>query len=454
MPDAPVTFPASRIPAQPNDARLLGLYPQRQEGLWMQRVRGPGGELTGKQWAALARIARELTDQPLHLTTRQDVEIHGLTDRTVPRAQQRLAEVGLTGLGGCGDTIRNVVVCPCAGLAPGAPDLAPLAGRLTELLQSHPGAFELPRKFKVSLSACADACALPWIHDVGLVARPQEGGWVFASTVAGSLGAVPNLGVSWGAPLDADDVPAFVLAALQLFAVEGDRENRRRARLRHVRERLGDEEFLRRLDEAFRSIRASESFEPVTLAAPTPGLAHRRRLAIPEGNVSADLAGVLGELASSEEVQVRLGPRHEIFLFAASAESLRAAVDRLPGGVPEGPSVVACPGTRWCSRERVQRVPDNNRVQVGEGEGGGDARRLKREQNGFALAVFKAELSCDVPCRILRIWSRQCKCRHDIILIYGKKRSSNQGVGEQRAAPRGRGLRHMEAVARPSRLDS
>ena len=142
MKNCPVTFPAAEVPSEPDHARLLGLYPQRQEGLWMQRVRVSAGQLTGPQWATLAGIAADLTSgEPLHLTTRQDVEIHGLTDRTVPQAQQRLAEAGLTGLGGCGDTIRNVTVCPCSGVAPDAPDLLPLARRLTEYMRSHEQAF-------------------------------------------------------------------------------------------------------------------------------------------------------------------------------------------------------------------------------------------------------------------------------------------------------------------------
>jgi len=349
MTDYPVTFPAPSIPSKPNAARLLGLYPQRQEGLWMQRVRVPGGRLTPAQWQALAEIARTLTPgEPLHLTTRQDLEIHGLTERTVPEAQRALADVDLTGFGGCGDTIRNVTVCPCSGIAPGAPDLLPLAGHLTELMQSQPGAFAMPRKFKVSLSACGDACGLPWINDVGLVAQPSGGAWSFRATVAGSLGQSPGLGIAWPGSLQTGEVPALVLAALRVFATHGDRENRRRARLRHVRERLGDEAFCRLLSNEFDRTRAQFESADVAVRAPQPALARRRQVAVTQGNIPPEAAETFGALADREDVKVRIGLRHEVWLFAADVNALDEAVARLPKEWRGGPTVVACPGARWC----------------------------------------------------------------------------------------------------------
>ena len=72
-------FPTAQIPQEATAARLLGLYPQVQEALWLQRVKILGGILTAGQWRTLARIARRFTPTtPLHLTTRQDIEIHDL----------------------------------------------------------------------------------------------------------------------------------------------------------------------------------------------------------------------------------------------------------------------------------------------------------------------------------------------------------------------------------------
>jgi sulfite reductase (NADPH) hemoprotein beta-component len=379
------SFPCEYLPADAANARLLGLYPQRQEGLWMQRVRVPGGLLSSGQWAALAAVVHELTPtEPLHLTTRQDVEIHGLSDRTVPLAQQALAAAGLTGLGGCGDTVRNITVCPCAGVAPGAPDLLPLAAQITDMLQSQPDAFDLPRKFKVSLSACPQACGLPWMHDVGLVAKAVGAGWVFRATMAGSLGHAPELGIAWPVPLRPTELQPFVLAAMEVFGAHGDREHRGRARLRHARQRLGDEAFLDLLADRFQQTRRSTAPADVSLRAPTAGLGHRRHVAVPGGNIPPGVAETLGELAARDDMAVRLGLHHEIWLYAADPPPLDKAMDRLPSEWTNGPTIVSCPGTRWCSRGLVDSQ--------------GMAQRLRDELAGTASDKWVAVSGCSNGC--------------------------------------------------------
>ena len=84
-------FPCTRLPEDAHQAKLIGLYAQAQDGLWLQRVKIPGGRLGPTQWAGLAELAREFTPKtPLHLTTRQDIEIHDLTPDQIPGVQRRL----------------------------------------------------------------------------------------------------------------------------------------------------------------------------------------------------------------------------------------------------------------------------------------------------------------------------------------------------------------------------
>jgi len=113
-------FPCSQIPENPGDAKLIGLYKQIQEGKWLQRLKISGGRLTSKQWRKLAEIAREFTPEtPLHLTTRQDMEIHDLQADQIPEVQLGLESVGLTTFTAAGDTPRNIIVCPCSGTVGG-----------------------------------------------------------------------------------------------------------------------------------------------------------------------------------------------------------------------------------------------------------------------------------------------------------------------------------------------
>ena len=374
MPQKPVQFPCGELPADPALARLLGLYPQRQEGLWMQRLKLVGGRLSGAQWRALADIARQFTPaEPLHLTTRQDVEIHGLSAETVPLAQAALAAAGMTGLGACGDTPRNVTVCPESGVRAGAADLHDLARRIREMLEATPGVWSLPRKFKISLSACPRACAQPWINDLGLILTQREGRRGFRAIVGGSLGAKPGTGMELLDFVPPGEVLPLVAAAVDLFAESGDRTNRSRARLRHVRERMGDAAFAEALKSRFEAFRRRAGWPEIELPASSDGLPDRAVLTFPNGDVSADAAEALGELCEAgtgetpvrptgkmpvlqksdgPDTAVRIDNQHRISVFGREP-SLRSAVGRsaaLRIAAVIQPSVVACPGSRWCSR--------------------------------------------------------------------------------------------------------
>jgi len=349
-------FPCRSIPDDPGAARLLGLYPQAQEALWMQRVKVLGGRLTGGQWRALAGIARRLTPAtPLHLTTRQDVEIHDLAAGQVPHVQGLLHAASLTSLGACGDTLRNITICPCSGAWAGTVDLAPLAWQVRRMLEAHEGIFALPRKFKIALS-CSPQCGQPWINDLGLTAARRNGRWGFRVTVAGSLGARPGAGVLWKEWTPADEVLPLTLAAVRVFAAEGDRRNRRRARLRHVRERVGDEKFLALLDEALAAALAQRPWPTAELAEADPPLAASRTLTFPNGDVTPEAAEALAGLAGGDEFRVRIANHHHVIVFArdeAAVDRALAAHDPLAAPARAQASVVACPGRRWCSRALV-----------------------------------------------------------------------------------------------------
>jgi sulfite reductase beta subunit-like hemoprotein len=318
----------------------------------MQRVKIPGGILTDGQWTALGESAERFTPTaPLHLTTRQDVEFHDVRPESVGAIQHALADAGLTAVGACGDTPRNITVCPCSGTATGRLDLMPLAREIQHVFDATPGVFSLPRKFKVSLSACQNACAQPWINDVGFIARRKGGEWGFRAIVAGSLGAKPATGVEFPDWVSARDAPALVAAALSLFAEHGDREHRYHARLRHVRERLGDEAFLRMLTEAFGAAKAERNWPDVPLREIEQGFDAETVLTFANGDITADMARALAGLSSLPEMRVRIANHHRVLAFGKSEEGISRALAAFPalaGAAAPHPAVVACPGTRWC----------------------------------------------------------------------------------------------------------
>jgi sulfite reductase (NADPH) hemoprotein beta-component len=353
----PAAFPCRQFEGDAAAGRLLGLYPQVQDGLWMQRIKVLGGCLAADQWRALAAVAEQLTPAaPLHLTTRQDVELHHLPADLVATAQQRLAEVRLTGLGAGGDTLRNITVCPCSGTAPDAPDLVPLACRIRRQLELEEGILTLPRKFKISLSACTEACGQPWINDLGFVAYRKGSAWRFRVMAAGSLGPRPATAMQLFDALPADDCLPCAVAMVRLFAAHGDRQHRGRARLRHVRELLGDDRFAALAHEALDAVKRGGPWARPDWPQPAKTFGARLVLTFPNGDVTPAEATALADLAEHAGVRVRIGLDHRIIVFGPDKTSLAMAVARhrpLDRAAAPQPSVVACPGNRWCKHGLV-----------------------------------------------------------------------------------------------------
>ena len=349
-------FPCRQIPGDPADAKLLGLYRQAQEDRWLQRVKIPGGELTGLAWRKLAELARRFTPAtPLHLTTRQDIEIHDLQASDVPAVHLELQAAGLSSFTAAGDTPRNTVVCPCSGTRAGSASLRPLARLIESQAAEIDGVYTLPRKFKMSLS-CGPGCGQPWITDLGLVFKRREGLAGFAVVAAGSLGARPGTGVVLMDWLASQDVVPLVIATIRFFAAHGDRENRRKARLRHVRERMGDDVFIARLTEVFERTRAEKDWPVATLDPARLDHPAKQTLTFANGDVSPAMADDLAALAEDAETLVRLDTHHRVVVFGRSEAGLKEKLDASASLWPAAnlaASVVACPGKRWCAHGLV-----------------------------------------------------------------------------------------------------
>jgi len=365
-----VTFPCSHLPDDPGVARLLGLYPQRQESLWMQRIKVLGGVLTSEQWRMLGRIAEEVTPAaPLHLTTRQDIELHDLTAETVPRAQKMAASVRLSGLGAGGDTFRNITVCPCSGTLRGTVDLFALARKIRAVLESEEGIFALPRKFKISLS-CSPTCGQPWLNDLGFVVECRNSQRGFHVIGAGSLGPNPATGITLFHWLPPHEVLPATVSAVRVFAVEGDRINRNRARLRHVRQRMGDTLFLRLFEDVFESVKRERTWPEINLPKTNGRFTAFLTLTFANGDIIPAAAEGLAQLAAREDLCVRIANHHRIHVFARATKDLREAIEvlqPLAQAVKPQPAVVACPGTRWCKRALADtnRMADRVRSELG-----------------------------------------------------------------------------------------
>lgn len=237
-------------------SQTLGFDATKTKGphtLWdapgMQRIKIPGGCLTAQQLELLCDLAEEYSDQILHVTTRQDIQLHYVHINDTPDLMRRLAAVGITTREACGNSIRNVTACPIAGVcSTEAFDVGPYSRALAFLLLGHPGTQDLGRKFKIAFSGCAGkACGLTGFHDVGCIARTREvDGRIergFEVYVGGGLGPVPHAAELFDEFVPVAELMRLCLAVCRVFAKYGERENRSRARMKFVLMKAGIEQF-------------------------------------------------------------------------------------------------------------------------------------------------------------------------------------------------------------------
>ncbi|NLD76916.1 MAG: nitrite/sulfite reductase [Acidimicrobiales bacterium] len=231
-----------------------GIYGQRQGGHnQMVRVKLPGGGITPDQFDAMAHIADEYSRGWGHITTRHNIQFHYVQLERVPDVMRDLAAVGLTTREACGDAIRNVMGCHLAGACPKEQlDISAWAQAAYRHFLRNPLNQRLPRKFKINFSGCETDCGQAMFNDVGVIATTRtlddgstEAG--FRVFVAGGLGANPFPAMALEDFTSREDLMATIESVVRVFNATGERDNKLRARMKWVVQKLGWEETQRRI---------------------------------------------------------------------------------------------------------------------------------------------------------------------------------------------------------------
>jgi len=257
-------FRIIRVPA--------GVYEQRENGTYMLRVRFPAGGATAAHLRRLGEVAAKFGNGLVHTTTRQEFQIHRvLLDDIIP-ALRWLAEAGLSTKGGGGNTVRNITACVDSGVCRDEIfDVTPYAVATSERLLADPLSLQLPRKYKIAFAACDKDCSGATVHDVGFIARKQNGVEGFAVYVAGGMGGKSRLASLLHEFIPATETFVVAEAIKRVFDKNGDRKNKHLARLRFLVEKIGLEKF-RELYEA--EVAALRAVNPAPLELrPLPQLA-------------------------------------------------------------------------------------------------------------------------------------------------------------------------------------
>ena len=218
---------------------------------FMMRIGIPNGIVSASQLRTIGQLTRKYAQNLADITVRQNIQLHWLTIESLPEVVDALDAIGLSPKGACGDVVRNVTGCPLAGVADDEViDASPLAVEIAHLLTANPEFYNLPRKFKISVTGCTSWCTYPEINDIALTPAKHNGQVGYSVRVGGGLSNEPHLALRLDAFVLPDQALRVVEAITEIFRdQQGLRESRDRARLKYLFTREGwtAESFLREL---------------------------------------------------------------------------------------------------------------------------------------------------------------------------------------------------------------
>ena len=233
-----------------------GVYGQRQQGVQMIRIKLPFGKISTKQLLRIADISDEYSNGNLHLTTRQDIQIHHVSLDRTPELWAKLEQDDITLREACGNTVRNITASAEAGIDPNEPfDVSPYAHALFSYFLRKPFGQELGRKIKIAFSNNDNDTAVTYIHDIGFIPKLNDvGERGFKVLIGGGLGAQPFLAQTAHEFLPENQLVPFVEATIRVFDRYGERVSRHKARIKYLIHKIGVAEFLKLVEEEQKAV--------------------------------------------------------------------------------------------------------------------------------------------------------------------------------------------------------
>ncbi|HEX4065335.1 MAG TPA: precorrin-3B synthase [Acidobacteriaceae bacterium] len=335
---------------------------------FMMRVGVPNGILNADQARALAEIARRHGRNLADITVRQNIQFHWLTIESLPEVMEALDAVGLSPKGACGDVVRNVTGCPLAGIAHDElVDASPLAVEISRALQGNGDFYNLPRKFKISITGCPVWCSYPEINDIGLTAVRSGKEVGYSVRVGGGLSNEPHLALRLNAFVRPDQAATVVRTITEIFRdQQGLRESRDRARLKYLfmKEGWTADRFLDEIENriGYKLDPAVEENVPDDVLRDHIGIHPQKQFGLSYIGASVLRGRLTGDqLAAAAELAERFGTgdirltvmQNLLFLNIASAHAGEMAreLERIGlhvEGTPFWRGAIACTGTEFC----------------------------------------------------------------------------------------------------------
>ncbi len=365
-----------------------GIYGQRQEGVQMIRIKLPYGKVTSEQLRRITDVSEEYSTGRLHITTRQDIQIHYVSLDRTPELWADLAKDDITLREACGNTVRNITASELAGVDVDEPfDVTPYAHALFKFFLRNPIGQEMGRKFKISFSSSDKDTALSYMHDLGFIPKIVDGQRGFKILLGGGLGSQPNHGEILSDFVPANKIIPTAEGVIRIFDRYGERAKRLKARLKFLIKDIGRDEFMRLVEEESKAL-AHQTVEidtaefegpiaepllevpQVTIEDTAAFEAWKKSNVIPQkqtgyvaigikvplGDFYIDKARILADLIKNYGAnELRFSLRQNIVLRNIKEENLAffyqelAKLNFVALGYESTSDITACPGTDTCN---------------------------------------------------------------------------------------------------------
>ncbi|WP_026728543.1 HEPN domain-containing protein [Flavobacterium denitrificans] len=247
-----------------------GIYGQRQEGVQMIRIKLPYGKVTSEQLVRITQVSDKYSTGRLHITTRQDIQIHYVSLDRTPELWADLAKDDITLREACGNTVRNITGSELAGVDVNEPfDVSPYAHGLFQYLLRNPICQEMGRKFKISFSSSDEDTALSYLHDLGFIPKIKDGQKGFKIMFGGGLGSQPAHAELLSEFIPVNEIIPTAEGIIRIFDRYGERAKRMKARMKFLIKEMGRDVFLDLVEQEKKAI-AFETYEIDTTAFDGP----------------------------------------------------------------------------------------------------------------------------------------------------------------------------------------
>ena len=348
----------------------MGVYSERSKKELMIRLRIPSGITNINQMNWLCDIAEKYELDKFHLTTREAIQYHNLSIDQVCNIMKDGIDNDIYSRGGGGNYPRNVAMSPLSGVDKDeAFDVTPYALAVNNHFLSKITTYKLPRKFKVSFSSSNEDIGHCNVTDLGFLAIHKDNKKYFKVFMGGGLGRNPKIGIEYDELIEPSKVLYHIEAMTNLFIKEGDYENRNKARIRYILERMGEEKFIETYKEHLKEALNKESLDlSVTLKEYTkegkeieikhPRLVEQKQKGLYSvyfhpigGQISIkELRGILEELKGIEDLEIRLTMTEGIYFRNLNGEEANKVLDMTQniGGETAIEQSVSCIGVPTC----------------------------------------------------------------------------------------------------------